>query len=59
MIYVGHLINCRFIHLLMIEILIPLIERVVSAKLSKVQDWLVVNKLTLNAKKSNFVTFHP
>ena len=40
-------------------ILIPLIERVVNAKLSKAQDWLVANKLALNAKKSNFVTFQP
>ena len=28
----------------------------VSAKLTKVQDWLVAKKLTLN---SNFVTLHP
>ena len=35
------------------------LERVVNAKLSKVQEWLVTNKLTLNAKKSNFVIFHP
>ena len=41
------------------EILIPLIQRVSNAKLSKVQDWLVANKPTLNAKKSNFVIFHP
>ena len=34
-------------------------ERVVNAELSKVQEWLVANKLTLNAKKSNFVIFHP
>ena len=31
------------------------LERVVNAGLSKVQEWLVANKLTLNAKKSNFV----
>ena len=35
------------------------LERVVNAELSKVQKWLVANKLTLNAKKSNFVIFHP
>ena len=35
------------------------LERVVNADLSKVQEWLVANKLTLNAKKSNFVIFHP
>ena len=34
------------------------LERVVNAKLSKAQEWLVANKLTLNAKKSNFVIFH-
>ena len=44
---------------MVIEILIPLIQRVSSAKLSKVQDWLVANKPTLNAKKSNLVIFHP
>ena len=35
------------------------LERVVNAELSKVQEWLVAYKLTLNAKKSNFVIFHP
>ena len=35
------------------------LERVVNAELSKVQEWLVANRLTLNAKKSNFVIFHP
>ena len=35
------------------------LERVVNAELSKVQEWLVTNRLTLNAKKSNFVIFHP
>ena len=35
------------------------LERVVNAELSKVQEWLVANKLTLNVKKSNFVIFHP
>ena len=44
---------------MMIAILIPLIQRVSNAKLSKVQDWLVANSPTLNAKKSNFVIFHP
>ena len=34
------------------------LERVVNVKLSKVQEWLVANKLTFNAKKSNFVIFH-
>ena len=35
------------------------LERVVNVELSKVQEWLVANKLTLNAKKSNFVIFRP
>ena len=35
------------------------LERVLNAELSKVQEWLVANRLTLNAKKSNFVIFHP
>ena len=35
------------------------LERVVNAELSKVQEWLVAIRLTLNAKKSNFVIFHP
>ena len=44
---------------MMIKILIPLIQRVSNAKLKKVQHWLVPNKTTLNAKKENFVIFHP
>ena len=35
------------------------LERVVNAELGIVQEWLVANKLTLNAKMSNFVIFHP
>ena len=35
------------------------LERVINAELSKVQEWLVANKLTLIDKKSNFVIFHP
>ena len=35
------------------------LERVVNAKLSKVQEKLLANKLTLNTKKANFVIFHP
>ena len=34
-------------------------ERVANGELSKVHEWLVANMLTLNAKKSNFVIFHP
>jgi len=31
----------------------------VNNKRVRVSDWLNANKLTLNAKKSNFVIFHP
>ena len=45
---------------MVIEILIPLIQRFSNAKLSKVQDWLMANKTTLNAKKVEFCfIFHP
>ena len=62
-IYVDHLINYRFYlfaddtNLLYADRDINPLERVVNAELSKVQEWLVANKLTLNAKKSNFVIF--
>ena len=42
---------------MVIEILIPLIQRVSNVKLSQVQDWLVAKEPMLNAKKSNFVIF--
>ena len=45
--------------LLYADIDINCLERVVNADLSKVQEWLIANRLTLNAKKSNFVIFHP
>ena len=35
------------------------LKRVVNAELSEVQEWLIANRLILNAKKSNFVIFHP
>ena len=35
------------------------LEETVSSELAKVADWLNANKLTLNAKKSNFVIFRP
>ena len=31
----------------------------VNEELKNVYNWLAVNKLTINIKKSNFVTFHP
>ena len=55
-IYVDHVINCRFIKFADRDI--NCLERVVNAELSKVQEWLIANRLTLNAKKSNFVIFH-
>ena len=39
---------------MVIEILILLIQRVSNAKLSKVQDWLVANKPTLNEIEKAF-----
>ena len=38
---------------------LSLLESVVNEKLINVCDWLLANKLTLNAKKSNYVIFHP
>ena len=35
------------------------LESVVNVELLNVCDWLSVNKLSLNIKKTNFVTFHP
>ena len=38
---------------------LPLLESIVNEELINVCDWLLANKLTLNAKKSNYVIFHP
>ena len=35
------------------------LEKTVNNELVRVSDWLNANKLTLNAKKSNFVIFRP
>ena len=35
------------------------LENKVNAELSKIYDWLIANKLSLNIKKSNFVIFRP
>ena len=35
------------------------LESVINIELQKVCDWLNANKLTINAKKSNFVIFRP
>ena len=35
------------------------LEKIVNNELVRVSDWLNTNKLTLNAKKSNFVIFCP
>ena len=57
--------NFRFIVLQMTQIccmatkISKSLEETVSSELAKVADWLNANKLTLNAKKSNFVIFRP
>ena len=38
---------------------LKVLEATVNYELSKVSSWLMVNKLTLNVQKSNFVIFHP
>ena len=35
------------------------LESIVIQELCKLLDWLTANKLTLNIKKTNFVTFRP
>ena len=35
------------------------LESLINIELQKVFDWLNANKLTINAKKSNFVIFRP
>ena len=35
------------------------LESTMNDELLKLYDWLIVNKLTFNAKKSNYVIFHP
>lgn len=35
------------------------LESEFNEELSKVCTWLTVNKLTLNAEKSNYIIFHP
>jgi retron-type reverse transcriptase len=35
------------------------LKSVVNSELIKVYNWLTVNKLTLNMKKSNYIIFHP
>ena len=35
------------------------LEKTVNSELIKVSDWLNANRLTLNAKKSNYVIFRP
>ena len=32
---------------------------IINTKLLEVSEWLTVNELTLNIKKSNYVIFHP
>ena len=35
------------------------IEQVINQELIKVNNWLTVNKLSLNIEKFNYVIFHP
>ena len=35
------------------------LELVINKELKKLQTWLVVNRLTLNIDKTNFIVFHP
>ena len=35
------------------------LERTLNKELRKLQEWLIVNRLSLNLKKTNFVLFHP
>ena len=36
-----------------------LLKQQINIELQKLYVWLTANKLTLNAKKSNFIVFHP
>ena len=36
-----------------------ILETVLNKELKKLQTWLVVNRLSLNIEKTNFVVFHP
>ena len=38
---------------------LKVLEQVVNSELTKVSEWLVLNKLSLNIKKSNYVIFCP
>ena len=46
-------------HLLYADKNLKSLENTVNSELVRVSDWLNANKLTLNAKKSNFVIFRP
>ena len=46
-------------NLLYVDKNLKTLETVVNAELRNLCDWFASNKLTLNAKKSNFVLFHP
>ena len=35
------------------------VEITLNNELTKISEWLIANKLTLNVSESNFVTFHP
>ena len=35
------------------------LEKVINNELKKLRVWLIVNRLSLNIEKTNFVIFHP
>ena len=43
----------------MLTLIWNLLKKTVNSELLKVSDWLNANKLTLNARKSNYVIFRP
>ena len=34
------------------------LERIINKELRKINDWLIINRLSLNIKKTNFIIFH-
>ena len=35
------------------------LEHIINKELRKINDWLIINRLSLNIQKTNFVVFHP
>ena len=46
------------LHLLFVHKNLELLEKFINTELREVSEWLIVNKLTLNIKKPNYVIFH-